>query len=238
MSTHPAFDFHFDTERERLHWTIESGGGEHTIDLIPGVLGSVAVEVDGRTVDHVPKPTPQEPWRETRIEIDDELVDIAVIWNRPVLYTDVFMRGRSVRDRRTLEQAREAGPRPATNYETWIGGIFRYRRPMWRPILSPVMAVLAVASALALVVMVFWAARPSGLIAGFLFIVAMVVGSWVWFTTWSALMARVHLALLKRPELGETRRLAWFTAAMLGYPVLSVAVVVLVYGVARTLASG
>jgi hypothetical protein len=68
-------------------------------------------------------------------------------------------------------------------------------------------------------------------------IVALVLGYWVWFTTWTVLMARVHLALLKRPELGETRRLAWFTAAMLGYPVLSVAVVVLVYGVARSLAS-
>jgi hypothetical protein len=238
MSSQSGFAFTFDTERERLHWTIEAGGGEHILDLIPGVLGSVAVEVDGRTVAHVAKPTPQDPWHETRIEIDSEPVDVALIWNRPVLHTDVFVGGRSVRDRRTLEQARAAAPRPATNYETWIGGLYRYRRPMWRPILSPWMAIIAVVSALALGVVLIWMARPSGLIAAAVVVVAMVVGFWVWFTTWTALTTRVHLALLKRPELGETRRLAWFTAALLGYPVLSVAVVVLVYGVARSLAAG
>ena len=237
MSSQSSFGFHYDTERERLHWTIEAGGGEHILDLIPGVLGSVAVEVDGRTVAHIRKPSPQEPWRDTTIEIDGEPVDVALIWNRPVLYTDVFVRGRSVRDRRTVEQARAAAPRPATSYETWIGGMYRYGRPMWRPILSPWMAVLAVVSAVALLVVLVWMARPSGLVAAVVVVVALVVGFWVWFTTWTALMARVHLALLRRPELGETRRLAWFTAAMLGYPVLSVAVVVLVYGVSRTLAA-
>jgi len=237
MSSDPGFASHYDTEHERLEWTVEAGGGEHILDLIPGVLGSVAVQVDGRTVGRVPKPTPQRPWRETRIEIDGEPVDVAVISNRPVMHTDVFVGGRSVRDRRTLEQAREAAPRPATNYETWIGGYYGHRRPMWRPVLSRGMAILAVISAVALVVLLVWMARPSGLLAGLAVIVALVLGYWAWFTTWTALMARVHLALLKRPELGETRRLAWFTAAMLGYPVLSVAVVVLVYGVARSLAS-
>jgi hypothetical protein len=238
MSAHSGFDFTYDIDRERLHWTIEVDGGEHILDLIPGVLGSVAVEVDGRMVGHVAKPTPQQPWHETRIEIDREPVDVALIWNRPIVHTDVFVRGRSVRDRRTIEQAREAPPRPATNYETWIGGLYRYRRPMWRPILSPVMAIAGVVSALALVVVLIWMSRASGLILGVVAVVAMVLGYTVWFTTWTALMARVHLALLRRPELGETRRLAWFTAAMLGYPVLSVAVVVLVYGIARSLAAG
>ena len=236
MSAQSGFDYQYDTDRERLHWTIDAARGEHILDLIPGVLGSVAVEVDRRTVGHVPKPSPQEPWRETRIEIDGEPVDVALIWNRPVLQTDVFVGGRSVRDRRTIDQARAATPRPATNYETWVGGMYRYRRPMWRPILSPGMAVLAVISAGALLLILVWMAQPTGLIAGVVVIVALVLGYWVWFTTWTALMARVHLALLRRPELGETRRLAWFTAAMLGYPVLSVAVVVLAYGVARSLA--
>ena len=238
MSPNPAFDVRYDTERERLHWTIETAGGEHVLDLIPGVLGSVAIQVDGRTVGHGAKPTPQQPWRETRIEIDDEPVEVVLISNRPVMFTDVFVNGRSIRDRRMLEQAREAGPPPATNYETWIGGLYGYRRPMWRPILSPGMAIIAVISAVALIDILVWMARPSGLLAALVVVVAMVLGYVVWFTTWTALMARVHLALLKRPDLDETRRLAWFTAAMLGYPVLSVAVVVLVYGVARSLASG
>ena len=66
MSAQPGFEVRYDTERERLHWAIPAGGSEHVLDMIPGVLGSVAVEVDGRTVGHVPKPTPRRPWRETK----------------------------------------------------------------------------------------------------------------------------------------------------------------------------
>jgi hypothetical protein len=238
MSVDPRFAFHFDIEQERLNWTITAGGGEHILDLIPGVLGSVALVVDGRTVGHVAKPAPQQPWHETRIEIDGEPVDVAVSFNRPVMHTDVFVGGRSVRDRRTLDQARAAAPRPVTNYETWIGGLFSYHRPTWGPILSRRTGIIAVLCALAVGVVLVGMSRPSGLLAVVLLTVGFYGGLVIWFVTWRAVMARVHLALLRRPQLGDQQRVAWFTAAMLGYPVLSVAVVVLVYGVARTLASG
>jgi hypothetical protein len=143
-----------------------------------------------------------------------------------------------LRDRRTIDQARAAAPRPATNYEAWIGGLFRYRVPRRRPVITPWMAIVAVVSALGLGVVLIWMVRPSGLLAAVIVGVAMVAFFLVWFMTWAAVTARVHLALLERPELGETRRLAWFYMALLGYPVLSVAVVVIAYGVARSLASG
>jgi hypothetical protein len=238
MSSQAGFTSTYDIDRERLHWTIGAARGEHVLDLIPGVLGSVAVQVDGVTVAHLPKPSPQRPWRDTRIEIDGEPLDVALIWNRPVMHTDVFVGGRSVRDRKTLDQARGAAPRPATTYETWIGGVFRYRLPPRRPIVTFWMAVVAIVSALALGVVLFWMVRPSGLLAALVVGVAMIAFFFVWFLSWTALTARVHLALLSRPELGDQQRVAWFTAALLGYPVLSVAVVVLMYGVARTLASG
>ena len=237
MSTDPAFDFHYDTERERLHWTIEAGGGEHILDLIPGVLGSVAVLVDGRTVAHLPKPKPRRSWRELQIEIGHEPVDIVLISNRPVMYTDVFVGGRSVRDRRTIDQARAAAPEPASLYEATIGGYDWYQRPRRLPIVDRWVAIPAIVSLVALAVVLIWAVRPMGLIAAGVVLIAMLTLVRVWFATFHAVLSRVHLALLDRPELGEERRVAWFVAAMLGYPVVSVALVVLVYGVARTLAS-
>jgi len=237
MSADPRFAFHYDTEHERLEWTIGPGGAEHILDLIPGVLGSVAIKVDGRTVGHVPRPTPQHPWRDTRIEIDGEPVDVAVIWNRPALYTDVFVGGRSVRDRRTVDQARATAPRPATNYETWIGAVFRYRRPFRLPVLSRGMAILAVVCLLVIAGLLILVARPAGFVAAAVFGLALLVLFNIWLISWKALTARVHLALLSRPELGDSRRLAWFCVAFLGFPVLSVAVVVLLYGVARTLST-
>jgi len=238
MSSDPRFAVHYDTEHERLHWTIEAGGGEHILDLIPGVLGSVGVEVDGRTVAHLPKPKARRPWREAQIEIDHEPVAIVLIWNRPVMQTDVFVGGRSVRDRRTLDQARETAPKPAGLYETTIGALFWYQRPARVPLVSRWVAALAVVSLLALGILLIWMARPSGLLAALIVGIAMVALFIGWFATWNAVLARVHLALLDRPDLGDQRRVAWFTAALLGYPVLSVAVVVLVYGVARSLATG
>jgi hypothetical protein len=227
-----------DIELERLHWRVDVDGRDHVIDLIPGVLGSVVVEVDGATVAHVPRPAPQRPWHETRFDLDGTSVDVAVIWHRPVIHTDVFVGGRSIRDRRTLEQARDAAPRPATNYDTWIGGVFRYRVPPRPAILTRGMGIAAAISLVALAVVFTWTSRPSGPIAGLVVGVAMVSLFLIWFATWTAVTTRVHLALLARPELGDQGRVAWFTVALLGYPVLSLAVVVLMYGVARSLASG
>jgi hypothetical protein len=229
--------YEVDVELERLHWVVEVDGRSHLIDLIPGVLGTVAIEVDGRRIGHVPQPAPQRPWREASIEIDGEPVIVAVSFRRPVLHTDVFVGGRSVRDRRALDLARDAAPRALTNYETWVGGAFICGVLWRRPILSRWLAAVGVVSLLTLGVMLIWMSRPSGVLAAAVVAVAMVGLFFAWFVSWTALTTRVHLALLERPELGEARRLAWFTAALLGYPVLSVAVVVTVYGVARTLAS-
>jgi hypothetical protein len=224
-----------DLELERLHWTLDIDGKSHILDLLPGVLGTVAIEVDGRHVGEVRKPAPQRPWVEATVEIDGEPVIVAVRWHRPVIHTDLFVDGRSVRDGRTIEAARVAAPKPASNYETWIGGLYRYRIPGRPAVMTRWMAVAGVISLLALAVIFIWMVRPSGVVVGAVALVAMVVLFFVWFASWTALTTRVHLALLDRPELDDTRRVAWFTAALLGYPVLSVAVIVLVYGIARTL---
>ena len=235
MSAMAGYDV--DIELERLHWVVEMGDRSHILDLIPGVLGTVAVEVDGRLAGHVRKPAPQRPWEEATIEVDDEPVIVVASWHRPVMHTDVFVAGRSVRYGRTIEAARAGAPRPATNYETWVGGLYRYRIPGRPAIVTRWMAVAGVVSVLALAVVFIWMARPSGLVAAVITLVALIALFFIWFTSWTAITTRVHLALLDRPELDDTRRVAWFTAALLGYPVLSVAVLVLVYGLARTLAT-
>lgn len=97
------------------------------------------------------------------------------------------------------------------------------------------MTAVGIVSAIALAILVIWMAQPSGLIAAVALVVAMVALFVAWFASWTAVTTRVHLALLERPQLDDSQRVAWFTAVLLGYPVLSVAVVVLVYGIARTL---
>ena len=227
--------YEVDVERERLHWTVELGGVGHVIDLIPAVtLRTVAIEVDGRTIGHVEKATPQRPWRETALEIDGTPVVFAAIWNRPVMHTDVFVDGRSLRDRRTIEIARASAPEPETNYEVWIGGLFRRTVPGRRSFLPRWMAAMAAVSLVALVLLFVWMARPSGVVAAAVVVVAMVVLFLIWFRSWAIVIERVHLALLDRPDLDDRRRLAWFFAAFLAYPVLSTAVVVLLLGLART----
>jgi hypothetical protein len=127
---------------------------------------------------------------------------------------------------------------PASLYEAAIGALSWYQRPARAPVVTRWLAALAIVSLLALAVVLTWTARPSGLIAAVLVTVAMVALFFGWFATWNIVLSRVHMALRDRPELDESSRVAWFTAVLLGYPVLSVAVVVLVYGVARSVASG
>lgn len=111
------------TSAERLRWTVEAGGGSHGLDLIPAVVvRSVAVEVDGRKIGRIPKPTPQRPWREATFSIDGEPVRVALTWHFPVMRTEVFVNGRSLRDGRAIDAARADAPEPATNYDVWVGG--------------------------------------------------------------------------------------------------------------------
>lgn len=226
-----------DVDLERLHWVVEIGDRSHILDLIPGLLGSVAIEVDGHGVGRVRAPAPQRPWQEATIEVDGEPIVVAVSWHRPVMHTDVFVGGRSLRYGRTLEAARSVAPKPASDYETWIGGLYRYRIPPRPALVTRWMGVVGVISLLALVVLFIWMARPSGVVAAVITLVALVALFFIWFTSWTAVTTRVHLSLLDRQELDDSRRVAWFVAVLLGYPVLSVAVIVLLYGVARTLAT-
>jgi hypothetical protein len=207
---------------ERLRWLVELGGKVRGIDLAPAAIGRlVTVLIDGRSVRRMPKPTPQHPWREAAFRIDNEAVLVGLIWHFPVMWTDVFVGGRSVRDGRLIEIVRADAPAALSNYETWFGAMFR--TPFFGSRPRPPRAWPVVVAACALIWVAAFALSPfppalrlvaggALLVSGILLMLALV---------WSLLAfgQRVHRELLARPSLGEWRVALWFLA-FAGYVLL------------------
>ncbi len=208
---------------ERLHWAVDVGARSHGLDLIPGILGrSVAIEVDARRVGSMPEPTPQRPWRERDFAIAGEPVVVGLTWHAPVMHTDVFVGGRSLRDGRTLESVRSDAPKALANYEVWLGGLFalpfigsRPRAPRFGPVLIGVSAAVWLMAMIASPV-------PPGLripVAVALVATAVVlVLSFLW--AWVIVAERIHLALLVRPQIGDVGRVVAFFAGFVAYPLV------------------
>lgn len=212
--------------QERLRWSLELAGGSRGLDLVPAAIGrSVAVEIDGRRVGRVPKPTPQEPWREVAFEIDGRTVVICLSWAFPVMRTDVFLAGRSARDGRAIEIVRAESPAALSNYEVWLGGALGTPSPVpqrgpRRALLASV-AVSAAAWFMALAVSPFPAALRFP-VAGVL-LVSFAVLLLAFLRSWLAVGERVHRALLARPSMGDARVVLWFLA-FVGYALLAIGV--------------
>ena len=214
--------------RERLHWSIPTGGRGHELDLVPGVIGrSVRVVLDGQTVARLSKPSQQHPWRVTDVTIDGETLVVALTWHFPVMHTDVFAGGRSLLDGRTVDDARQAAPAPRSDYEVWLGGLFRGGVPATRPLVTPLMALVGLGSVVALASLVVWRPRPAGPVAGLVAAVALVSLGLIWFRSWAVIRDRAHASLISRPELGDPARVLALFGALIGYAVVSVAVVIL-----------
>jgi hypothetical protein len=61
----------------------------------------------------------------------------------------------------------------------------------------------------------------------------------VWLRSWFIVLDRVHARLLARPNLGDAPRLASLAAVFVGYPLVSLlVVVVLLFGLGRLTAVG
>jgi hypothetical protein len=220
---------------ERLRWHVEVRGRTHGLDLLPAAIGkSIAVEVDGRPRGHLPKPTPQQPWREGIFEVDGTDVVVALAWHVPVMRTDVFVAGTSVRDGRTIDAVRRDAPAPLSNYEAWLGEAYRTPFVGSRPRPPRAWPLVVAAAVLVWIVGIAVVPLPPELrlpggaalaVSGFVLVVAFI---------WSmlAFAQRVHERLLARPSLGDRRVALWF-AALLGYAVAGVAVVTLFVLAAR-----
>jgi hypothetical protein len=105
----------------RLHWKIATLGREHTIDILPAVLGgTMRVHLDGHRAGRLAKPSQIEPWRELDLTVDGVDVVVAAIYDDSGLLADVFVDRRFVVDGVALEDARAVGPRPLTTHEVWL----------------------------------------------------------------------------------------------------------------------
>jgi hypothetical protein len=212
---------------ERLQWTIDVGRTSHPLDLVPAVIGtSIAVEVDGHALGRLPKPTRQRPWREAAFEIDGETVVIALSWHFPAMRTDVFVRGRSARDGRQIEAVRADAPAPLSNYEVWIGDLFRTPFFGSRPRPPRGWPVVVAAALLIWVAVLTVSPFPPALrvVAALAAVVSAVVLIIAFVWSMLAFGQRVHESLLARPKGGGARVVLWFVA-FVGYTLVGVVVV-------------
>ena len=195
----------------------------------------MVVEVDGRPVGRLRKPTQQHPWREGAFEVDHDTILVGLTWHFPVMRTDVFVSGRSVRDGRPIEAVLAEAPASLSNYEVWVGGYFqslgqgsraRPRRP-W--------SILIAASAAVWIVVLVASPLPPALRlpVGALLLIGYVVLFLAFLRSVRAFGWRVHRELLARPSLGDGRVAIWL-AAFAGYLLLGVGVVILLLAVAST----
>jgi hypothetical protein len=212
---------------ERLRWSIDVRGTSRVVDLIPAAIGSsLAVEVDGRALGRLRKPTRQRPWREATFEVDGETVVIALSWHFPVMRTDVFVGGRSARDGRPVEAVRADAPAPLSNYEAWIGDLFRTPFFGSRP-RPPRGWQVVVAAALLIWVAVLTVSPfppPLRVVAALAAVVSAVVLIIAFVWSMLAFGQRVHESLLARPKGGGARVVLWFVA-FVGYTLVGVVVV-------------
>lgn len=220
-------------ERERLHWILRLDGNRHILDLLPSLIGSVAVEVDGRQVARLPKPTPQTPWEECLVEIAGETVVVALI-SSFVMQTDVFVGGRSLIDGRTLDAARLMAPERVRGYQLWAR---QFATERWRPTRDEVAYMLALAAVFGLVVFAWFAVR-GGLTAEHavvggtftaVWVAMMLIGIHLWFGAAGWVVTR----LLARPDLGDVRRSAVTVGVLFGPPVGVVLAILLAVGLLR-----
>jgi hypothetical protein len=209
-----------DLSRERLHWFVEVAGGTHDVEILPGLLRSIGIDLDGHRVAEVLKPDKQHPWREVSFDCDGHPAAAALTWAFPVMHTDLFIDGRSLIDGRGLEAARQAAPEPARGYNLWMDPGFRlgidHLRFLPRGVLVAVVAALLVFAA-------FVAAgrRVSGPLAGGAVLLDFSVLAGAWLYWWLVVTVRLNRYLLAHCELGDARRLAAFWAAFLGWPVVT-----------------
>jgi hypothetical protein len=165
----------------------------------------------------MPKPTPQRPWQEAILEVGGRAVVVALIWNRPVMRTDLFLDGASQLDARMIEEARLAAPAPMSDYEVWVEGLYGHQGPPQRSLVSPRMRVVALVAIVVLVPVFALDPRPSGVVAGSVAAIALVSLFVIWFRSWFVVGDRIHAYLLARPGFGDAGRKIRFFAAFGGY---------------------
>ena len=105
---------------ERRLWHVETTTGVHLVDILPSALGgSVAVELDGRKVARLAKPTDARTSSMATFDLDGSRLTVLLTVAHPVMHVEVFRDGVSLADGRTIEAARRSVPAPVPRFERW-----------------------------------------------------------------------------------------------------------------------
>jgi len=204
---------------ERLLWHVETAIGTRLVDVLPSAVGgSVTVNVDGRTVVRLDKPTDAQTSSIATFDLDGSRIDVLLSVAHPVMHVELFRDWVSLADGRTLDAARRSVPAPVPRFERWtntgLTGVSTAPiAPGW--VLATIMvAILAVIAGVAV-------ARSAPLA---------MIGMWVliavFLRAWLILTARVHRYLRTRSDLGDWTRLALLSGAFLAVPMVTGAILV------------
>jgi hypothetical protein len=119
-------------------------------------------------------------------------------------------------------KAIDEGDRPWSYDRAVTRGFFAGVRPNDRPIFD-LRSALSLTGGLAVIVvgaLFYRAPLPVRIVVVVAMLAAYVLLIRAFFVTWRAAMARAHLKVIDRPELGEVRRWAIFGLALIGYPLV------------------
>ena len=217
----------------RIHWEIPGAGGDHVLDVLPAVVGSrVHVRLDGVVALDLRKPTPQSPWQYGELQVDDEIVGLALIWNVAGMHTDLFRNGSSNVDGRSIDEARASAPTPMTGYQLWFHGSItgvsssRVMPPGLRVAVGCAIAGILAAGLL----------RFPNLVEATVLEVSFVIMMVAYLWGWAVVTARANRHLLGHPEFGDVRRVVAIGAVFLGFPVVTALVIAGAVALARMLA--
>ena len=221
------------TQRERLHWSFELGGASHELDLLADLAPStVTVVVDGRVLTEVDKPTPERPWVEQTLDVAGETAVLAVT-SGEAIQSDLFVRGVSLIDGRSLDDARASAPTPVRGYAQWFGDFGVCKRRPSRGDLAGEIIVLVVGGVI--LTALLWAqGHPLDRALGGAVIVGAILVAWqAAVIAWIQGVAWVNSRLLRRRELSDALRLLMLAGSFVAIPAATILAIVIVLTVVR-----
>jgi hypothetical protein len=178
----------------------------------------VTVEVDGRKVARLAKPTDARMSSMATFDLDGSRFAVLLTVAHPVTHVDVFRDGVSLADGRPIEAARRSLPAPVPRFERWtntnLTGVSSAAiAPAWVWVTAVVAMLVVIA----------------GVVVARSVLLAM-IGVWVligvFVRAWLIVTARAHRYLRRRADLGDWTRLALLSGAFLAVPMVSAVILV------------
>jgi hypothetical protein len=200
--------------------TIELAGRPHRIEVVGDGAGiHISVRLDDVVVGRVVAPIETRPWEEIALPVEGSQAAVGIWWTMASPKADLFVDGRSVSNRRSIELVRADASRPIRGFDRWFG-YWPWLGIDWLP-LPPIWSAPIAIGLIALLNVIPLAERGLRLATA----IALALG---WFWIWAGLVVRATRWLRARRELNSWLRLAAYLGVFGGFPALSLAAFVLV----------